>query len=264
MKSKYAFLALLLSLVACGGQDSAADKPNVPDVVDSSSAAATPSEPTDTGSAQVTAMTEGPVPPGRHRFTIRNLCEKGDEIGCPKGTVPPPPLDLEVTVPAGWQHWPDFGVITPDTDDTPTEGPDGAALVMGWTTFQVGLNSDPCITDVDGHEVPDIKVGPTVDDFVDAVQAHKGLDVTEPVDTEVGGYRARLFSLEGPPDISACDNWRPWDPGFFVQGPNNHWDVWAIDVDGDRVLIVTQHFPDTPEQTVDELGDMVETITFQP
>jgi len=80
----------------------------------------------------------------------------------------------------------------------------------------------------------------------------------------VGGYPARFFSLEGPADISGCDNWRPWDPGFYVQGPNNHWDVWVIDVAGDRVLIVTQYFPDTPRDTVVELGDMVGSIGFRP
>jgi hypothetical protein len=246
-KPKYACLALLLSLAACGGEGSASDT--------------TAPDPIDTSSETVTPLLDGPVTPGRYRFTVRNVCEEGDLIGCPEGIVPPPPLDLEVTVPAGWQHWSDFGLITPEGGNL-TEGPDGAALVMGWTTFQVGLNSDPCLSE--GHEIPDVKVGPTVDDFVEAVQAQKALDVTEPVDATVGDYRARFFSLEGPTDLSGCDNWRPWDPGFYVQGPNNHWDVWAVDVDGSRTLIVTQHFPGTPAEVVDELEEMVKSISFQP
>ena len=253
MKSKYVTLALLLCLTACGGEGAAAGGA-------SSGSTAPESEPVGTSQETVAVLEEGPVTPGRYRFTIRNVCEEGEPIGCPEGTVPPPPLDLEVTVPAGWQHWRDFGLLTP-AGDTPTEGPDGAALVMGWTTFQVGLNSDPCLSE--GHEIPDVKVGPTADDFVDAVQAQKGLDVTKPVDATVGGYPALFFSLEGPADISGCDNWRPWDPGFYVQGPNNHWDVWAVDVKGSsRVLIITQHFPDTPSQIVDELREMVESISF--
>jgi len=238
------FVPLLLILAACGAE----------------SAEPATSPTAGTSPSAVTELEDGPITPGRYRFTVRNTCEVGDPIGCPDPTVAPPPTDLEVTVTAGWQHWRDFGVITPEGVD-PTEGPDGAALVMGWTTFNVGLNSDPCLSV--GHEVPDIKVGPTVDDFVDAVQAHKTLDVSKPVKAAVGGYPAQFFSLEGPSDISGCDNWRPWDPGFFVQGPDNHWDVWAVDI-GYRLLIVTQHFPGTPVQIVAELREMVESITFHP
>ncbi len=174
-----------------------------------------------------------------------------------------------MAVPEGWQQLEEFpNVISPDLP-TPTEGPDGAALLLGWTTFQVGLNSDPCLTAAevdqfpDGHETPDVRVGPSVDDFVEAVQEVRAFDVTRPVDTEVGGHPARFFSLEGPDDLSACDLWRPWDPGIFAQGESNHWDVWAVDVDGDRVVILAQHFPDTPPQAVAQLDAMVATIRFE-
>lgn len=250
MNARLLFAALLLAASGCGGADATDD--GVPST----------ESPTTATPTAVPELADGPVTPGRYRFTIRNVCEEGDLIGCPEGIDPPPPLDLEVTVPAGWQHWRDFGVITPDTGDDATAGPDGAALVMGWTTFFVGLNSDPCLSEA--HEIPDIDVGPSVGDFVDAVQAHNGLDVTAPKDVELGGYPGRFFSLRGPADISQCDNWRPWDPGFYVQGPNNLWDVWVIDVAGDRVLIVTQHFPDTPTAVTAQLQEMAQSIEFLP
>ena len=84
------------------------------------------------------------------------------------------------------------------------------------------------------------------------------------MDAELGGYPARFFSLRGPARINKCDNWRPWDPGFFVQGPNNLWDVWVVDVAGDRVLIVNQHFPDTPATVTTQLREMAESIEFLP
>ena len=105
-------------------------------------------------------------------------------------------------------------------------------------------------------------MGPTVDDFVAAVIAHPTLEITEPTDVELGGYRGKSFTLTGPSDISMCDDWRPWDPGFYVQGPDNIWDVWVMDIDGFRVLIITQYFPDTPEDVTTELRDMVESIQF--
>lgn len=265
MRSTILSLVLTATLVACGGE-SAESRENGEGGKPASAPEPTTSSPAPSAesSSAVVELEEGVVAPGRYRFTIRNVCEKWDPIGCPRGTKPPPPLDLKVTVPAGWQHWWEFGLLTPAGDDSPTEGPDGAALVMGWTTFMVGLNSDPCITDVDGHEIPDVKVGPGVDDFVRAVQAQKALDVTEPTDTMLGGYPARFFTLEGPADLRGCDNWRPWDPGFHVQGPNNHWDVWVVDVEGDRVLIVTQYFPDTPAETVAQLEQMAQSIRFRP
>ena len=52
---------------------------------------------------------------------------------------------------------------------------------------------------------------------------------------------------------------------FFLRTrPSNHWDVWVVDVGGDRVLIVTDYFPDTPADTVAQLAGMVESIRFMP
>ena len=191
---------------------------------------------------------------------VENSCSD-PPLDCPAPATPPPSVTLEVTVPAGYSALGGFPVIARDTASG-TGGPDGGALVLGWTNYPVGLNSDPCLpTD---HVIPDIRFGPTVDEFVDAVLAHPELDITEPRDVELGGHRGQFFSLTGPSEITGCNNWRPWDPGFFVQGPDNHWDVWVIDVDGFRVLIVTEYFPGTPETVKTELREMVDSIKFVP
>ena len=212
-----------------------------------------------TASAESSSLPlDGPVAPGRYRYVVDNSC---DDPACPVEGRPPSALDLEITVPAGYATFEGFPVIAVDTVSG-TNGPDGGAVVLGWTSYWVGLNSDPCLEVA--HERTDISVGPTVDDFVAAVVAHQELDVTEPTDVELGGYQGKFFSLTGPSDISGCDNWRPWDPGFFVQGPDNHWDVWVIDADGFRVLIVTEYFPGTPDDVKSELHEMAESIRFFP
>jgi hypothetical protein len=199
----------------------------------------------------------GPIMPGRYTYVVDNSC---DDPACPVEGRPAAPLTMELAVPAGYETFEGFPIVAADTASG-TSGPDGGALVLGWTSFWIGLNSDPCLPVA--HVPTDIAVGPTVDDFVEAVVAHPELDVTAPTDVALGGYQGTFFTLSGPSDISGCDNWRPWDPGFFVQGVNNIWDVWVIDADGFRILIVTEYFPGTPDQIKTELRQMAESIRFR-
>lgn len=252
-----AVVVLGLVMSACAAAAPVASNPPAPSPPASMDTSAQPSGSMPQSGAPW--LNDGPITPGRYSYEIENDCEPGPL--CPTAGRPASPLRMEITVPEGWEAWLDFSVILPSTPSQ-TEGPDGAGLVLGWTSFWVGLNSDPCLPVA--HVPPDIPVGPTVDDFVEAVLAHPALDVSEPTDVELGGYGGRFLSLTGPSDISGCDNWRPWDPGFFVQGPDNLWDIWVIDADGFRVLIIAEHFPDTPADIKAELRAMVESIQFVP
>ena len=209
-------------------------------------------------------LRDGPVTPGRYTFVLQNSCDDPGR-NCPVAATPPPALPIVVTVPDGWEALTEFHSLFPypprlRTEDAARDG----AITLGWTNFFVGINSDPCAREAVGHLIPDIVVGPTVDDFVAAVIAHPTLDVTEPANVELGEYQGKFFTMTGPSDISMCDEWRPWDPGFYAQGPNNIWDVWVIDVDGFRVLIVAQFFPDTAEDVKAEQREMVDSIRFAP
>jgi hypothetical protein len=254
-------LCIVGALAGCGEGSSGEAATSV------SPSTAQPSD--DTPSSVPPPLEDGPIEPDRYRYVLRPECYGIPD--CPADASSAPPLDIDVTVPARWNATLDFGLIHPSIPagvdlSRAVGGPDGAGLVLGWTNAWVGLHSDPCtpIGHPGGHQTPDIPVGPTVDDFVDAVQAHPTLEVTEATDVRLGAHDGRLFTLTAPSDLSACDNWRPWDPGFYAQGRDNLWDVWAMDVDGFRVLVVAQHFPGTPPEVQMQLREMAESVRFAP
>jgi hypothetical protein len=252
------FVASLLAITACSGQG---------DVVDGSTTRPpnhdTSPEPTDssTSAAQsgVGLLEDGPVTPGRHRYVVLSTCDP--KLGCPAKSEPRLP-DVLVTVPSGWTASNEFHLIEPSTS-AGTGPPDGAALIMGWTNFWAALNSQPCSSV--SHQIPDIKVGATVIDFVDAVVTHPELHVTEPRPIQLGKHRGQFFTLVGPSDISQCkEEWRPWEPSPYLQGPGNRWDIWVMDVDGVRVLIMAEYYPGTSAKLWAQLHDMAESIRFMP
>ena len=203
-------------------------------------------------------LLDGIVTPGRYRFAVRNTCE--EHPAC-KAKPPQGLPTIEVTVPEGWDAATEFVSLfpMPGRDTTSRNDP---ALAMGWTSHWVALFSQPCHAENAGPA--DIAVGPTVDDFVDAVTGRPGLDVTEPKPVRLGRHSGRFFTLNGPSDISGCGEWRPWDPAPYLQGPSNIWDVWVMNVDGVRVVIMTEYFPETPATIKAELRAMAESVHFLP
>ena len=167
-------------------------------------------------------------------------------------------MRVEVTVPAGWQAFSSTTLLLAPPNSS--EGPDGAGLGVGW--YAMGLHSDPCLPVA--HATPDIPIGQTVDDFVEAVVANPLLDVTEPVDIELGGFSGQFLTLTTPSDISDCYDWRPWEASIAAQGPDNIWNMWVVDVDGLRVQVGTEEFEGTSDEDSAELRAMVDSLRFLP
>ena len=163
---------------------------------------------------------------------------------------------ITFTVPDGWALAEDVAVTKPSAS---TEAPRGMSLHFlrgGW------LYSDPCFT-VDGP--PDVKVGPSADDFAEALAAHPLLDATTPAETTLGGYSGKYVDLQLPADIAKCPfGYYPWAPAFYAQGPNHRWHVWSLDVDGVRVVIQSGDFPGTLAQDIAEMHAIIESIQIEP
>jgi hypothetical protein len=220
-------------------------------------------------SSSLPELEDGPVAAGRYVIMPAPHgwidCE-GDPLQteprpCAGDGPPGRYMQVEITVPPDWQAMGGGSVLVPSGVGS-ADGPDGAGFEIGWTDPWAGLHSDPCLPVA--HRTPDIAVGPTVDDFVDAVMAHPALDVTEPVEVELGGYRGQFLTLTTPSDISGCKDWRPWEPGIYAHGPSNIWNLWVIDVDGYRMIVLAFDFAATPLRVRAELRAMVESIRFVP
>jgi hypothetical protein len=160
--------------------------------------------------------------------------------------------------------------VTFTVPDGYAAAPDGHPLIFGHDGDTImtilrgaGLYSDPC------HSTPppDIAVGPSVDDFADAIASHPLLGATEPVDVALAGYSGKYIELQLPADTSECTpdgQFWPYEPGLYAQGASNRWHLWILDVDGVRVVIQSMDYPDTPVEQQTELQAIVDSIQIEP
>ena len=138
---------------------------------------------------------------------------------------------------------------------TGRSGPQGMSLQFlrgGW------LFSDPC-RKAKGR--PDIRVGPTANDFANALADHPLLDVTTPVPVNLGGHKGKYLDLQVPSNIAACTSgYLPWAPIYHAPGPNHRWHIWSLDVDGVRVVVLSEDFAETSPADLAEMHAVIESI----
>jgi hypothetical protein len=126
-----------------------------------------------------------------------------------------------------------------------------------------GLYSDPC----HGSSGPaDVPVGPTVDDFVNALAEETAYQATAPTDVTLGGYSGKRMDLQLPSEVASCDNgaFTPWDGSIYAQGPDNRWQLWILDVEGERMIIESENFAGTSSEDLAEQQAIVDSIQISP
>ena len=236
-----------------------------------------------------TVLTSGPLAAGRYVTTPFDpsapntscpdgpgncpigVCVDSRQPGCTENPADDT-IRISFTLPAGWEGAPRNSVSTSPYDraapllaGAPAQLPhDGAWLVF---TRGASLYSDPC----HATPPPDIAVGPTVDDFANALVAHPTLHVTAPVDVTLDGFTGKYMDLTVPDpmcpgrtDPLAEQEYWVWEPGFFGQGPGHRWHLWILDVNGIRVVIQAMDFAATSAQHQAELQAIVQSIQIQP
>ena len=161
-------------------------------------------------------------------------------------------IRLRLTVPEGYSGVGDRPLIFGPDGDT------GLIILRG-----SGLYSDPC----NSTAPPDIAVGPSVDDFANAIAAHPLLDATTPVDVTLAGYAGKYLDLQLPADVARCtpdgEFW-PYEPGVYAQGASHRWHLWILDVEGIRVVVQSMDYAKTSPQRQAELRAIVDSIQITP
>jgi hypothetical protein len=171
--------------------------------------------------------------------------------------VNPPGLkDISVTlsVPAGWVAMFDGTLLARQTSS--------AVHPVFVMIHPAGyLYEDPC-REMD-HGIPTIEVDPTsAASFVNALRDHPLLDTTKPKDVTLGGFNGKYIELTAPQDLSDCEVFRPWDPGLYAQAPGQRWRLWALEINGARMVVHGHVFPDTPAAEVEEMKALIDSIQF--
>jgi hypothetical protein len=185
--------------------------------------------------------------------------------------VPPQPgcqesaddsIRVTFTVPDGWAGHTGSGVWLAEEESS---APSGATLSFGRGSW---LHSDPCLTAAQiaaNGAPPDVAVGPSVDEFANALADHPLLDATDPVPVTLGGYSGKYIDLQLPSDLTGCNtSYFPWEPGIYAQGPSHRWHLWILDVDGVRVVVQTTDYAGTSARRLAELKAIVESIEIEP
>lgn len=168
------------------------------------------------------------------------------------------PTHVTVAVPSGWSAGGDWVVIGPRGNDLPV------GMAIRFYTIP-NLAADPLSHSAGNLDPP---VGPTVDDLVQAIVAHPAWTATEPTDITIDGHAGQLVTIMIPLDaeLPADDTFYlyadPTGGGIWGWAPGQTFDWHIVDVDGERLIIDSFHYPDTSEEDLEAQRAVVDSIEF--
>lgn len=169
-----------------------------------------------------------------------------------------PPLAL-LDVPAGYSNF-GFFALWPDVN----AGNQPFRSVQYWTVD--GVFIDPCRMDEDAPHA-----GTTVDDLAAALTAQERTAVSKPTPVTLDGHRGLYVELTASSDVTFEDcalgyyaYWegKPDDAQHTADSPGTVDRAWILDVNGERVVLTAITVPSVPDQQIDELITMIESVRF--
>ncbi len=129
-----------------------------------------------------------------------------------------------------------------------------------------GVYTNPCTAGK--HPVDP---GPSVSDLARALASQPLRSGSDPVPVIVAGYKGLYVETSVPAliDFTKCgdgyfDSWTSSNGGGrFQQGPGQRDRLWILDVHGYRLVIDGWHMPGATGQQINQITQMVKTLTFQ-
>jgi hypothetical protein len=169
-------------------------------------------------------------------------------------------VDFTITFPEDWR------VREGNLFDSNSEQPNE----FGIEPFVVAkIYADAC----QGERGTQTRVGPTVDDLVDALLAQPG-PATTSRETTLGGYPAVRVDLRVPDRLqtencfegpgTGVQIWRGGPENYLVLDPHGLLSIYVVDVDGERAVFTSQYRPahTSPEDEA-ELQQVLDSIQIQ-
>jgi hypothetical protein len=211
-----------------------------------------------TASSPSTEPTPEPTMASASASTLVPALADQDPLDAGRYTVDAGPgFNVTVDVPSGWSANGGWVVIGPQGNDEP----DGMAIRFYSGTLN--LYNNPAST-ADGQLEP--PVGPTVDDLVQAIVAHPAWTASEPTAVAIDGNSGQLVQVTIPSDaeFTADDQFMLFvdSDGGQVWGwaPGQTFDLYIVDVDGQRLVIDAFHFPGTAEDDLEAQREVVDSV----
>ena len=167
------------------------------------------------------------------------------------------------TVPAGWATDRDGFVSTGTGGGTVIRLTSGVILAA-YTVDHV--YADAC------HPPGTLQpVGDSVEELATALVTQLGRGTAGPFAVSVDGYAGRRVELTAPADLSNCDRGllRTWsdlggdETGGWPAAPGQTDEVYIVDVNGTRLVIVAAHWADTTPQDLTQLQHVLDSIRIE-
>ena len=168
------------------------------------------------------------------------------------------------TVPDGW-------TTDSDTQIRKHAEEPGEVWLTPWVLTHIF--SDACQWEDTRQSLLD--AGETVDELVSLLVDQEGRQASAPTEVMLGGFPATRIELTVPADLDTATctngNLRYWpgagpdmSSGLCCNPPGNTDVLYVVDVDGNRLVVVARHYPDSSMEDRAELQAIVDSIEIDP
>ncbi len=190
-------------------------------------------------------------------------------------TAPGWPSSVIVTIPDGWY------AVSAVRGGGMVRTEDDRVAALNFSSVG-NLVADPCVSEDTRDEsssgmvavagpMLEPPIGPSVDDLVAGLRQIPGLQFTEPVDIRLGGWEGKRLDLTHPAGcqtggftplwVTPTDSGESWT---ISSREGWHTTFWILDIDGLRFVVIAANEVDAPDDVLQDLEAMVDSIVIEP